>query len=315
VENLIRARQPLNVIVQAGREQEILPGSIRCFYSAEFGEDDNAELRPHLEVEWQAPTVWTESHPFVLEPATTCFVTPHGVVPQTPDVTVCASLEADPPPEGPSRSDCTLTALRPEIHAVGLHGSPEPRSLLLPVTGQTTEGFRVRLSTAIRAIAAGDEFSTSLLETWTPSQIDRAAVTILFHFTSPSQRRLTVPAVYAGDCVYECRFRPDEMGIWSYEWETQPDRRLPAQKDVGYFTVMGAEHEKQLLALRSFIESSKRQAESVKGWQQRRRCFYRLTALVRDVYELKLQAAAEARLVQEANTLLDAVNKIMASVR
>jgi hypothetical protein len=154
----------------------------------------------------------------------------------------------------------------------------------MPVTGRAGPGFEIRVSSAVRPIPAGDDISIGILETWAPSSKQPEDLQVLFFFVAPSGRSLERNASYEGAFRYACRFRPDEMGIWSYSWETRPDARFKVQRGGGHFTVVrgdtGQAHE---AALRSFTEAALGDALSMKGLVTRRRTHFRLIRAQREI--------------------------------
>src|SRR5688572_3715210 len=76
VERATRAGGRLDFLVAASPADETLPGSIKAFYSRDYGDDSNPILRPRLELEWTSRADWVEEKVFVLEPGGTALVRP-----------------------------------------------------------------------------------------------------------------------------------------------------------------------------------------------------------------------------------------------
>lgn len=283
IERACADEKSLDFLIAARPDQEALPGTVRAFYSAEYGDDFNPEKRPQLEVKWTAPAQWSEEQGFILPPGESLTIHPQ-VSPQSEEpVTLCASLRLD------GTDQRQETAIVPEIYALGWLANresvdPTPLSLHMPVTGRPGPAFEVHISGAVRPIPAGEEVSIGLLETWAPSTKRPEKLQVLFHFTAPSGRSMERNATYQGEFRYTCRFRPDEMGIWSYSWKTRPDVRFKVQRGGGHFTVvrgdMGRSHE---AALRSFTEAALRDALRMKGLVARRRTHFRLIMAQREI--------------------------------
>jgi len=277
IEKAAQEGSGLDLLIAAGPADEALPGSTRAFYSAEFGDDLNPQRRPRLEVEWCSPARWVEEHPFVLGPGETIAFRPQSGTVLPEPATLCASVDVD-----------SVSGMAPAADVLGWNVSNAPESagllpLAVPLLGSPGRGFEIRLSTALHPIAAGDEVSIRILETWMPSVRRPEELAVPFWFTAPSGRKLAHAAVHEGDFLYACRFRPDEMGVWSYAWTTRPDRRFRPQTGGGRFTVVRSEGRKHEEALRSFVESALDDSQRERGLLARRRSHFRLVTAQREI--------------------------------
>ena len=301
-QNAIERGEPLSFLLKASDEHELIPGSLRSFYSAEFGEDEIAHRRPTLEISWQAPTLQTEQRPFVLEPACRALVVP-AATPQVPGpYTLHAGFEFD---SGPTKDDADLrlsaasreitspnmvtpSIITPEIHVRGWLQRDDTQhrgNLTQPIVGRPRADFAIELSTAIRFVPAGEPFEATLLQTWVPSDTDEDDTFVCpFVFRSPSGRSLSAKATTVGNHRYRCRFLPDELGVWIYRWQARPDRRLPRQEDGGMFTVLPPPGDAGDVALAAFIQRAAEDLEASGSLLDRRRIHYRLTAIERELY-------------------------------
>ena len=311
VEEALASDKTLNLLITASQEDELLHGSVKCFFSRESGEDNNPESRPRLELEWRARALWAESHPFVIEPGTSCIVRPSSCPSHVDAVTLCASMSLSDPED-------SRPCLEPEVYALdwrrpgdnGRESGALQKPLTLPSWGSIGEDFRVCLSTAVRPVEAGGEFVANLHQTWIPSAGEPEALIVEFTFAAPSGRMFKQAARHRGEHRYECRFRPDELGLWSYSWSTQPDERFPAQRGTGYFTTVrgpAAPHRQVLETLATATLEDVRHARSI---VDRRRCHHRLTAWKREIHNFQLdelRRGAPREVIDELEALLERV--------
>ena len=283
IERACAEGKSLDFLIAARPDQEALPGTIRAFYSAEYGDDFNPEKRPQLEVSWTAPASWSEEQAFLLQPGESVTIRPQ-IAPQNEEPsTLCASLRLDGAGQGQA------AAAVPEVYALDWLTSstgvdPRPVSLQMPVTGRPGSEFGIRISGAVHPIPAGEEVSIDLLETWAPSIKQPEDLQVLFRFTAPSRRSVERSANYQGDFRYVCQFLPDEMGVWSYSWKARPDVRFAVQTGEGHFTVVrGDAAQSHEAALQSFTEAALRDARSMKSLITRRRTHFRLVMAQREI--------------------------------
>jgi hypothetical protein len=279
VEELLGQRKTLDVLIKASRLDEELPGSIKTFYSREFGDDFNPELRPALEIEWCAPALWVEEWPFVLEAGEMCTLRPRQPLTMEEKATLAASMQLEPA-EGAG-------ALPPEVWAVGWNvdgtatGSPHP--LEIPLQG-TSSDLELRLSAAVNPILAGEKASISLLETWAPLVERPQNLIVPFYFISPSGRQIQVTARHVGSFRYVADILPDEISVWTYTWKVQTDKRFKDHEGRGYITVMKGTGQGYLKALGYFTTNAVRDARRHKGLLSRRQAHFRLTALEQELH-------------------------------
>ena len=246
-----KTRRSLDVIIKASSIQETVPGSIKAFYSAEYGDSIHPVKRPRLEIEWTAPAVWSTRRSFVLEPGASTKV-PWELPPGCPpDALVRGSVAAD-----------ATAPFAPELTLPCLSAAPHP-------------------------IPAGASLSIPILETWSPDVASPEHLEVRFRFTAPSGRSVAGPARYAGDFTYAGEIRPDELGLWSFAWSSRPDARFPAHSGGGWFTVVRGKDTGALThALLSFADAALKDAAGVKGVVARKQNRFRLLALqsaLRDV--------------------------------
>lgn len=269
VERLATEGRTLDILIKAGDACEARTGSIKAFYSGEFGDDLNPSRRPRLEVEWQAPSAWSLVRPFVLEPGRR--------------TSVRCDLPSDVPTGAVLHASVTVdeaSPFAPEVHIPACPAVP-------PGTTGIACPQEVEVSAAIHPVRAGERISISILETWAPGVKRPEDLEVAFHFTAPSGRTLAERARHAGGFRYTAEVRPDEMGVWTCSWRTRPDPRFPEQSGSGHFTVVrGADEAAQAAALCSFAEAALRDAREERGIRARRRNHFRLTVLETELKKL-----------------------------
>ncbi len=246
VELCLALKRPLDLIVKLSDTLEARPGSIRAFYSREFGDSLRPIKRPSLVVDWTAPTLMAEHRPFVLEPGQ-CVIFPPELPVNRPEGTVlCASLSLD---------------------------TPHP---LEPAVFVSKE---VLIASDPHSVAAGELFATSILETWTPHVKRPEDLRVQFQFTAPSGRFVECFARLTKPFLYTCEYRPDELGVWRFTWRTRPDTRFPAHEGGGHFTVVRGEGDTYRRALRDFAGQALAEAGKALTLVERVRLHSRLTRL------------------------------------
>lgn len=326
VQKAMERDKTLNLLVRAGNDHELIPGAVCCFYSAEFGEDTNPRQRPRLEIEWRAPVLWAERTPYVLEPGTSCVITPSHVLPDDKDIILCSTVEPveapdsgaprDPSESPAGRSLPTEVYVEDWVSADSATG-PTRRTLALPVAGHAGSECKIRASTQAHPVTAGTDFVTRILQTWVPSEKDARDISVRFRFTAPSGQVQDRRARYVGDHLYECTFRPDEVGIWHYAWRARPDRRLQAQRARGYFTVIQGSGELKMSALNEFARAALESTQEIRDTLERRRGNFRLTAIHRELYLCHLEALAQGAPsvnLNQLEALLDEITERLTKV-
>ncbi|MBI4604017.1 MAG: hypothetical protein HY721_18835 [Planctomycetes bacterium] len=274
VEEALASRRTLDFLIRAGHEDELVPGSVRAFFSRELGDDLSPGKRPRLEVDWSAPALWHEERPFLLEPGGTTTIEPRPGAAWREGAVLAASLELDGDPP-----------LRPETLVLEPPEAGRPPSVVL--------------TTALNPVPAGEEISIALLETWAPDVARPEDLEVRFAFTAPSGRRTEARAEHAGEHRYVCRFRPDELGVWSYAWRTRPDRRFLEQRGGGWLTVVRGRGGAHAGALQAFADAALKDAWEARDLAARRRCHFRLVALQREI--ASLLAAGQAPDLKEVS--------------
>ena len=284
VERAVRSGRPLEVLIAASPADECLPGSIKAFYSRDYGDDGNPVLRPRLELDWTSRADWVEEKAFVLEPGGTALMRPDPARALREGAIAAACLEPGGDP----------AAMPPEV-------------LVTDGSGASIEAM---VTTAIQPVSAGDSIRIELLETWTPSAGSPDGFTVSFRFTAPSGRVLGREARHAGAHRYACEVTPDEMGVWRYSWSSFPDRRFPPHEGAGWLTVVRRADGTHLNALRAMAEAASLVGEDPRDFVSRRRAGIRLTALAREVLEYsRTEAPADAAGCRE---LLETIAKAIA---
>ena len=314
IQDLVSRSKPLDVLIKASKSDEEIPGSIKTFFSCEFGDDFNPERRPCLEVEWSAPALWVDEWPFVLEPGETYTLKPRRpFFEMEGNVTLAASVRLDSAADG--------GGVQPEVHAAGWQaegrGVAVPISLEIPLQGSPVDGFEIRISTATNQIRAGERIFITLLETWAPLVSRPDDLIVHFQFISPSGRLLQVTARHVGCYRYVVDFLPDEMGIWSYSWNVRTDHRFKDQEGKGHFTVVRGEGQPYLKALAFFTNAAVRTARRHKGLLPRRQVHFRLTALQKELHRFFKEEEgqrASAASVEETQDLLKRISAVLPTV-
>ncbi|MGQ9591273.1 MAG: hypothetical protein ACUVYA_13390 [Planctomycetota bacterium] len=310
LEEVVRGGRALDLLVKASEADEEQPGSVKTFFSAEYGDDWNPELRPRLEVVWSAPSVAWVREPFCLEPGTeVALPSPDFGAVRDPELVLAVSLELEDPERcGPS--------LVPEVRVSGwrspaVRGDPRAVPLDLPIRGLPEKGFRAVVSAAIHPVGAGEAVTLRILETWAPEVTSPEALAVTFRFTAPSGRILDVRARHAGGYEYIADFRPDELGVWAYAWRTRPDLRFEEQRGSGRFTVIRGPGTEHFEAIRTMAEAALRDARSSAGRiLSRRRNHARLTALGRELREMLAEAQARGTSIHEINEVRELARRV-----
>lgn len=327
VEEALAGAGHLSILLKASGIDEALPGSVKTFFSGEFGDDLHPRWRPRLEVEWTAPCLAVDRRSFAIEPGTAVVLSPR-LPPGTGDSSAGDSSAGGSPP-----ADCILVAsldvprgladagLTPEVSVEGWtplgapDGSGAPPGLLdlrLPVRGAPAHGFRVRVSAAVNPVVAGSAVEIKVLETWKPA-VDRPEdLSVSFLFTAPSSRTIEVRGSHAGDHVYAARMHPDEPGVWSYAWRTRPDSRFREQRGGGHFSVVPGDGPSYLEFLRNVAEEAMRGSTFKIRLVARRRTHFRLTVLQRELRSLLTRELATDPRSEVAARVRDLIRKIAA---
>lgn len=241
VEDRIRARKPLLLLLKLSDYLEDVPGLMLQLYSANHGDDRNLSRRPRLVVKWRsaAETAGCERR-VLLEHGRALSLAP--LVASEADA-FAVSFEAL---EGEE--------LAPSLYSRTGEGFPwmritRPRPL-------NQESVEVRLHAVHDPVPIGSAFVASLRDTWVrtgPPEGQRVPWT----FEAPSGQVHTVPAEYVGDHTWRVRFVPDALGRWRYRW-SQKFISAPYESAPGYFDVVPAGRdsiEEALAALGKQIES------------------------------------------------------------
>ena len=281
VEQCARAGRPLDVLVAASPADETLAGSVKAFYSRDFGDDGNPFLRPRLEVEWTSRADWVEERPFVLEPGGTAVV----------------------------RRDSARDARQGSVIAAALDVSGNDPLAIPPDVIVT--GSEARVTTALQPVAAGDSIRIDLLETWTPSAASPDGLAVAFRFTAPSGRVIEREARHAGAHRYACEVSPDEMGVWRYAWSCVPDNRFRPHEGSGWLTVVRRADGKHLDTLRAMAGAAALVSESPRDFVSRKRAHARLTALAREVLEYSRTGAPPSE-TEACRDLLETITRAIA---
>lgn len=287
IEGVLRRGGALDLLLKAADMDEAWPGSVKTFYSSEYGDDLTPVRRPRLEIEWSAPAAWSEVRPFVLEPGSSVTYSLADAVREGKTQTLAASITLES--DGRCEARAAVLSVDPEVHALGwtpdggeagAQGAPVP--LEVPVRGAPGPSFQIQLTTAIRPVTAGERVTIRILETWCPDVRSPEELTIHFRFTAPSGRIIELPSRSAGGFEHVGELCPDEMGVWSYAWRTRPDARFPEQVGSGRFSVVRAPGELHVEALRGFTDAALRDGGLPRSLVERRRTHFRLTALLRE---------------------------------
>lgn len=275
VQRQLEAGQPLSVLLKASDALEARPGSLRAFYSCDFGDDISPLRRPQLDITWSARAIHVESKFYVLQPGSSVVWTPQ--IPPAPDngTAVAVALTSTSP-----------GVLEPTIHA--------PRAL-----SPDGSPLSVRIACDGCPVPAGEILTIPLLETWTPDVVRPQDLPVRFELTSPSGRTLQRLARHVPPFTFVGEFRPDELGLWRYTWQSMPDRRFPPHLGAGYFTVIHNQGEAHRQALRDMVETALLTAAESQSLLDKLRLHYRLTLLVPELQTAQL----EAELARVAATL------------
>lgn len=281
VQQAVSGRRPLCILLKLSDHQEHLPGSVRAFYSREFGDDHGPEGRPALEVVWTAPCVRWIAETRRLEPGRRAAIALDLASLGEEPVTLALHAEAsgDAPPFAPR---------------VCVHGSGSRAANLPPVTPsgapwsavlevKPSDVTMLEVSAEGTRVLAGAAFSASILETWAPDVAQRADLLLRFHFLAPSGRSVEARATYAGDFRYRCELLPEEVGLWRYTWETRPDGRFLPQRGGGAFTVAVPSVPEGDDALARFVDSALQASCQAVSLVHRRSSYARLTSLARAI--------------------------------
>jgi hypothetical protein len=278
LEAMVAGGRPLDLLIAASPADEALPGSIKAFFSREYGDDRSPWLRPRLEIEWSAPALWIEERAFVLEPGGSTSWRPARSLESAEGVTLAASVRLD-----------DRSAAAGAVLPVAFAGETP---LEVPARPSRGTGKDLRLTTAAAPVAAGEKVAFSILETWSPAVERPEDLAVRFRFFAPSGRSLEAAARHAGDRRYVCEIEPDEMGVWSYAWSSTPDTRFPPHVGGGRFTVVrAASVDAHAAAIRGFAEKALAGAGPAFDIVARRRLYFRLTALQREATEVLRTAA------------------------
>jgi hypothetical protein len=317
VERALAATGQLSLLLKASGTDEALPGSVKTFFSGEFGDDLNPRLRPRLEVEWTAPCLTFERRAFAIEPGSQVLLRPRfEAVPE--DSVLAASLEA--------RAGAAGEDLTPEVTAEGWlpAGAPVggetplgPIDLRVPARGSPTRDFGIRVSAAVNPVVAGSSVEIRILETWRPQVTRPEDLSVSFRFTAPSLRTFNIHGSYAGDHVYAAALRPDEPGVWSYAWRTRPDARFEEQRGEGRFSVVPGDGPSYLEFLRNVAEETMRTTSLRVRLLARRRTHFRLTTLVRELRSLMARELAtdpQSKVASGARDLLQRIATVLPRV-
>jgi hypothetical protein len=230
---------PLLFLIKLSDGLEDVPGSLLHLFSANHGDSENDERRPRFWAEWHADAevVKVERH-VLLE---------HGrstVLPRLRAEDMSALAVSFYPEDG-----CES----PLVHVRGGAGSrvSEWRAACHPLEVDW-EWFEVRIAAVRNPVCLGDAFEAELRDTWTPTGRPEEQE-VAWRFVSPTGEEHNVLAEYGGDWRWRVRFRPLEVGRWSYRW-TQGFTAVPYESKEGYFDVVARDPDAVVEALERLEE-------------------------------------------------------------
>jgi hypothetical protein len=151
-----------------------------------------------------------------------------------------------------------------------------------------------------------------VLQTWVPDLKRREDLLFDFTFQAPSGRTFKSRACPCDGHSFECKFSPDEMGLWAYLWRARPDKRFREQRGSGHFTVVRAQVPSHYQALRAFAATALDDARSGGGHLAHRRSVHRLTALGREARSFlsaELARGAPGGSIKDLESLLEELAK------
>jgi hypothetical protein len=221
-----RENAPLLFLLKAADAHEDTPGSVMNVYSGNHGDSRNIGRRPHLEIEWEAPSqTFSIGRSIALE---------RGRAIAFPRISLkdskilAASFFAD------SASFTPTIKFRT--------GTDTETGLWRPFSGiEECDGAwaEVRLLAAQDPVFLGQPFHAEMLDTWVRTAAPEKQE-VPWVFMSPTGVEHRLMANYVGESRWVIAFVPDEIGLWRYQW-SQNFTEDPYQSELGFFDVMGAD--------------------------------------------------------------------------
>ena len=114
------------------------------------------------------------------------------------------------------------------------------------------EWAELRLLAATQPVQLGDDFETSLRDTWVRTGPPEQQV-VTFELVAPRGERFLVPAEFRGDYTWALSFQPDELGRWRYRFR-QDFLKKPYESSEGFFDVVLLERERALEQLAALAD-------------------------------------------------------------
>jgi hypothetical protein len=238
-----RENAPLLFLLKAADAHEDTPGSVMNVYSGNHGDSRNIGRRPHLEIEWEAPSQTSSvSRPIALERGR-AIVFPR--IPLQSSRILAASFFADSASFTPTIQFRTGTGTETGLWRA-FSGIEE-------CDGAWAE---VRLLAAQDPVFLGEPFHAEMRDTWVRTAAPEQQK-VPWVFTSPTGVKHHLAANYVGESRWVIAFVPEEIGLWRYQW-SQNFTEHPYESELGFFDVMGGD-------LQSLQEPLEKIAQEAKG--------------------------------------------------
>lgn len=217
----VRAGAPIRLLLKLSDPDEDTSGSVITIYSANEGDSWNPARHPRLVLDWEAERVTrVTSNPVALEYGRQLVLEPIA----TPGAAFFAvTFESED-----GRTEPTLE-VRGGLGTDTVAWRPAP----LPFDVEW-EWVQVRVVAAAAPLPLGRPFEATLRDAWIRTAAPESQV-VPWTFTSPSGEIHRVQAEYREPHTWHVRFRPDELGAWTYGWSHDfdgPFEGAPGRFDV-----------------------------------------------------------------------------------
>jgi hypothetical protein len=221
-----RENAPLLFLLKAADAHEDTPGSMMNVYSGNHGDSRNIGRRPHLEIEWEAPSqTSTVARNIALERG-------RGIafprIPLMDAQALAASFFAD--------SSSFVPTIQVRTGTDTETGLWHPLNGVVPCQGTWAE---IRVLAAQDPILLGEPFHAEMYDTWVRTAAPEKQK-VPWVFVSPTGVQHHAEANYVGESRWVISFVPEEIGLWRYHW-SQNFTEHPYQSEQGYFDVIGGD--------------------------------------------------------------------------
>ncbi|MEJ2237987.1 MAG: hypothetical protein P8X82_06790 [Gemmatimonadales bacterium] len=222
IEDRLEDEEPLLFLVKLNDYHEDVSGSAIVVSSGDYGDSRNVVRRPHLTLLWKSHSEVASAEHRVFVEQGRVFVLPYF---HTQGGSFVAATFTD---------EAGGTYPTVQILDATIGGAPEWRRLSRVLRCEC-DSIRTRVVAAEDPVRLGEPFVAELVNTWVrsaPPEEQR----VPWIFWSPTGVVHELEAEYQGEYRWIARFRPNELGIWRYQWSYHFDQ--PTEGPIGRFDVV-----------------------------------------------------------------------------